>query len=86
MHRSRAPSIAPDTFFVAQSWAGYTTNMSGFDLRQAQAQEDTGVPGASAAAQDTKRRGANIQASCNFGDGMAVEDDARDDVRAFANL
>ena len=50
------------------------------------AQEDTGVTGASAAAEDTKRRGANIQASCNFGDGMAVKDDARDDVRAFANL
>src|SRR6202171_5387514 len=35
MHRSRAPSIAPGTFFVAQSWAGYITNMSGLDLRQA---------------------------------------------------
>jgi ATP-dependent DNA ligase len=32
---SRA-SIAPDTFFVVQFSAGYTTNMSGFDLRQAQ--------------------------------------------------
>jgi hypothetical protein len=36
MHRSRAPSIAPDTFFVAQSWADCITNMAGFDLRQAQ--------------------------------------------------
>jgi hypothetical protein len=36
MHRFRAPSIAPGTFFVAQFSAGYTTNMSGFDLRQAQ--------------------------------------------------
>src|SRR4029077_9646442 len=27
MHRSRAPSIAPGTFFVAQSWAGCITNM-----------------------------------------------------------
>jgi hypothetical protein len=51
MHRYRAPSIAPGTFFVAQSWAdfiinmsesnlrqaqGCTTNISGFDLRQAQ--------------------------------------------------
>src|ERR1700731_4896957 len=36
MHRSRAPSIAPGTFFVAQFSAGYTTNMSGFDLRQGQ--------------------------------------------------
>ena len=36
MHRSRAPLIAPDTFFAAQFSAGYTTNMSGFDLRQAQ--------------------------------------------------
>jgi hypothetical protein len=36
MHRFRAPSIAPGTFFAAQFSAGYTTNMSGFDLRQAQ--------------------------------------------------
>src|ERR1700737_2812229 len=35
MHRSRAPSIAPGTFFVAQSWADCITNMPGFDLRQA---------------------------------------------------
>src|SRR3979411_179635 len=37
MHRSRAPSIAPGIFFVAQSWAGCITNMPGFSLRQAQA-------------------------------------------------
>jgi hypothetical protein len=36
MHRSRAPSIAPGTFFVAQSWADCITNMPGFNLRQAQ--------------------------------------------------
>jgi hypothetical protein len=36
MHRSRAPSIAPGTFFVAQPWADCITNMSGFNLRQAQ--------------------------------------------------
>jgi FixJ family two-component response regulator len=36
MHRSRVPSIAPGTFFVAQSWAGCITNMPGFNLRQAQ--------------------------------------------------
>jgi uncharacterized membrane protein YtjA (UPF0391 family) len=36
MHRSRAPSIAPDTFFVAQSWADSITDMPGFNLRQAQ--------------------------------------------------
>jgi hypothetical protein len=35
MHRSRAPSIAPGTFFVAQSWADCITTMPGFDLRQA---------------------------------------------------
>src|SRR6202023_2751071 len=35
MHRSRAPSIAPGTFFVAQSWAGCIINMPGFNLRQA---------------------------------------------------
>src|ERR1700752_5327881 len=37
MLRSRAPSIAPGTFFVAQSWADCITNMAGFNLRQAQA-------------------------------------------------
>src|ERR1700736_3905868 len=36
MHRSRAPSSAPGTFFVAQSWADCITNMPGFNLRQAQ--------------------------------------------------
>jgi hypothetical protein len=36
IHRSRAPSIAPGTFFVAQSWADCITNMPGFNLRQAQ--------------------------------------------------
>jgi hypothetical protein len=35
MHRSRAPSIAPGTFSVAQSWADSITDMPGFDLRQA---------------------------------------------------
>jgi hypothetical protein len=35
MHRSRAPSIAPGTFFVAQPWADCITNMPGFKLRQA---------------------------------------------------
>jgi hypothetical protein len=35
MHRSRAPSIAPGTFFVAQPWADCITNMPGFNLRQA---------------------------------------------------
>src|SRR5512133_1249148 len=36
MHRSRAPLIAPGTFFVTQSWAGCITNMPGFNLRQPQ--------------------------------------------------
>ena len=31
MRRSRAPSIAPGTFFVAQSWADCITNMAGFN-------------------------------------------------------
>jgi hypothetical protein len=30
MRRSRAPSTAPGTFFVAQSWADCITNMAGF--------------------------------------------------------
>src|SRR5258708_40214984 len=34
MHPSRAPSIAPGTFFVAQSWADSITGMPGFNLRQ----------------------------------------------------
>ena len=37
MRRSRAPSNWPGPFFAARSWAGCTTNMFGFDLRQAQA-------------------------------------------------
>src|SRR5713101_7416433 len=36
MHRSRAPSIAPGTFFAVQPWADCITNMPGFNLRQAQ--------------------------------------------------
>jgi hypothetical protein len=36
MHRSRAPSIALDRFFVAQFSADCITNMPGFNLRQAQ--------------------------------------------------
>jgi hypothetical protein len=36
MRGSRAPSIAPGTFFVAQPWADCITNMPGFNLRQAQ--------------------------------------------------
>jgi hypothetical protein len=35
MPRSRAPSIAPGTFFVAQPWVDCITNMPGFNLRQA---------------------------------------------------
>jgi NAD(P)-dependent dehydrogenase (short-subunit alcohol dehydrogenase family) len=36
MHRYRAPSIAPGTLFVAQSWADFIINMSESNLRQAQ--------------------------------------------------
>src|ERR1700738_4780557 len=36
MRRSRAPSNQPGAFFAAQFSAGYTINISGFDLRQAQ--------------------------------------------------
>jgi hypothetical protein len=35
MHRFRAPSIAPGTFFAAQFSVDYTTDMSGYDLRHA---------------------------------------------------
>src|ERR1700726_5094387 len=41
MRRSRALSIAPGTFFVAQSWVDCITNMPGFNLRQAQRAETT---------------------------------------------
>jgi ADP-ribosylglycohydrolase len=41
MHRYRAPSIAPGTFFVAQSWADFIINMSESNLRQAQAVNHT---------------------------------------------
>jgi hypothetical protein len=44
MHRSRAPSIAPGTFFVVPSWAGFITNMPGFNLRQAQRVEAPTAP------------------------------------------
>src|ERR1700676_2957094 len=40
MRRSRAPSNWPGPFFAARSWAGCTTNMFGFDLRQAQPTDD----------------------------------------------
>jgi hypothetical protein len=36
MRRSSAPSIAPGTFFVAQSWADCITNMAEFNFRQPQ--------------------------------------------------
>jgi transposase InsO family protein len=42
MHRSRAPSIAPGTFFVAQSWAASITDMPGFNLRQTQLRQSVG--------------------------------------------
>src|SRR5271155_3317519 len=50
MHRSRAPSIAPGTFVVAQPWADCITNMPGFNLRQAQRMEDLFVEAPSGAA------------------------------------
>jgi hypothetical protein len=37
MRQSPAPPNSLGTFLAAQFSAGYTTNMSGFDLRQAQA-------------------------------------------------
>src|SRR5258707_6995775 len=40
MHRYRAPSIAPGTFFVAQSWADFIINMSESNLRQAHGPTD----------------------------------------------
>src|SRR5260370_28833104 len=38
--RSRAPSSGPGTFLATQFSAGCTTNISGFDLRQAQRSDD----------------------------------------------
>jgi hypothetical protein len=37
MRQSRAPLRGQGVFFAAQFSVGYITNMSGFDLRQAQA-------------------------------------------------
>src|SRR6266481_8048384 len=37
MHQYRAPFRELDTFFAVRSWVDCITNMSGFDLRQAQA-------------------------------------------------
>jgi hypothetical protein len=36
MHLYRAPFRELDTFFAVRSWVDCITNMSGFDLRQAQ--------------------------------------------------
>src|SRR5713226_3135189 len=36
MHQYRAPFRELDTFFAVRSWVDCITNMSGFDLRQAQ--------------------------------------------------
>src|SRR5258706_5143718 len=45
MRRSRAPSNWPGSFFAARSWAGCTTNMFGFDLRQAHPRDSQAYPG-----------------------------------------
>jgi hypothetical protein len=52
MRRSRAPSNWPGPFFAARSWAGCTTNMFGFDLRQAQ-RENSNEPAAEVTAADS---------------------------------
>jgi hypothetical protein len=40
MHQYRAPFRELDTFFAVRSWVDCITNMSGFDLRQAQDEVD----------------------------------------------
>src|ERR1700693_5717939 len=50
------------------------------------AQETPRVTRPSATTHDNERRCADIQKSCNLSDGMAVADDARDHVGAFANF
>ena len=47
----KTTSIAPGTFFVAQSWAGCITNMPGFNLRQAHRITATDMTAGSADAQ-----------------------------------
>src|SRR5258707_13030569 len=42
IRRSHAPSIGPETFFASQFSAACTTNISGFDLRQAQGWRSNG--------------------------------------------
>ena len=50
------------------------------------AQEHPGVTGAAATADHDERRGGDIEAPCNLGDRTALARDARDDVRALADL
>jgi hypothetical protein len=67
MHRSRAPSIAPGTFFVAQPWADCITNMPGFNLRQAHGQNETEQPDHSASLGDSITSSTRIRFSVHTG-------------------
>src|ERR1700682_4276089 len=82
MRRSRAPSTAPGTFFVTQSWADSITDMPGSNLRQAQGrnqpgwQIETQIPGEAddiARPSDRNRHGA---------DGIFEDEVPADDPRA----
>src|ERR1700733_887133 len=68
MHRSRVPSIAPGTFFVAQSWADGITNMAGFNLRQPHLCRGTG--------QVEEQRGPHLFGP---GDRPAASDDSQEE-------
>jgi IS30 family transposase len=65
MHRSRAPSIAPGTFFVAQSWADCITNMPGFNLRQALRSKAVVVSVAETPGRESGRHGRERRAQAN---------------------
>src|SRR2546430_7576557 len=67
MRRSRAPSNWPGPFFAARSWAGCTTNMFGFDLRQAQPVSDSNISIRSTA--DWRKILADIVSEGHVGDG-----------------
>src|SRR5258706_13703566 len=78
MRRSRAPSNWPGPFFAARSWAGCTTNMFGFDLRQAHRLPATALMPANRGSQvailggDGKVALKAIQLGRDFGDTVEV--------------
>src|SRR6202521_1394139 len=85
MHRSHAPSIAPGTFFVAQSWVDCITNMAGFNLRQAQHNPDRGRHGGDVASDGVsaaRGTGRNMRGSSRLAGRIYRGQEFRDDPLA----